>query len=80
MTRMDPLAIKLNEQIKASSPAAYECLSEQGKSMFFPPGILTQSAEAKEKAHRFNATIGMATENYEPMHLAVTKKFFNLEY
>lgn len=74
---MDPLAIELNEKIKSASPAVYDCLSEQGKKMFFPAGILTQSAEAKEKAHRFNATIGIALEGYKPMHLNVTKKFFN---
>jgi len=40
-----------------------------GKNLFFPKGILTQSAEAKEKAHKFNATIGIATENGGPMYL-----------
>lgn len=74
---MDPLAIDLNKKIEESAPAVFECLSEQGKKMFFPAGILTQSAEAKEKAHRFNATIGIATEKDDPMHLTVTKKFFN---
>jgi len=29
---------------------------------YFPKGIISQSAEAKQKAHRFNATIGIATE------------------
>ncbi|MBU2512226.1 aminotransferase class I/II-fold pyridoxal phosphate-dependent enzyme [bacterium] len=77
---MDPLALNLNKQIQESSQAAFDCLSDLGKQMFFPAGILTQSAEAKEKAHRFNATIGIAVENDEPMHLNVTKKFFsNLE-
>jgi aspartate/methionine/tyrosine aminotransferase len=46
-----------------------ESLSELGKNLFFPKGILTQSAEAKEKAHRFNATIGIATEGSGPMYL-----------
>jgi len=40
-----------------------------GKQLFFPKGILSQSAEAKEKAHRFNATIGMATEKGQTMCL-----------
>ncbi len=74
---MDPLAIDLNKRIQESSPSVFECLSEQGRQMFFPAGILTQSGEAKEKAHRFNATIGIAVENNEPMHLNVTKRFFN---
>ena len=33
-----------------------------GKKLFFPKGILSQSAEAKEKAHAINATIGIAKE------------------
>jgi aspartate/methionine/tyrosine aminotransferase len=44
-------------------------LSDLGKNLFFPKGILTQSAEAKEKAHKFNATIGIATEKGGPMFL-----------
>jgi len=44
-------------------------LSNVGKQLFFPKGLLTQGAEAKEKAHRFNATIGMASEKGKPMHL-----------
>ncbi|MCP4298810.1 MAG: aminotransferase class I/II-fold pyridoxal phosphate-dependent enzyme, partial [Proteobacteria bacterium] len=74
---MNPLAIELNEQIQQYSPNTFAVLSSLGKEMFFPKGILSQSAEAKEKAHKFNATIGIALENGEPMHLAVTKKYFN---
>ncbi len=46
-------------------------LSDLGKNLFFPKGILTQSAEAKEKAHKYNATIGIATEKGGPMYPAV---------
>ncbi len=66
---MNPLAKELNEQIAASNPYVLEMLSDLGKNMFFPKGILTQSAEAKEKAHKFNATIGIATEKGGPMYL-----------
>ena len=38
-------------------------LSPLGRRLYFPKGILTQGAEAKQKGHRFNATIGIATEN-----------------
>ena len=38
-----------------------------GKRLFFPKGILAQSAEAKEKAKRYDATIGIARENGKPM-------------
>ena len=66
---MNPLAVELNEVIQKSNVHVYEMLSEVGKNLFFPKGILTQSAEAKEKAHKFNATIGMATEKGRTMHL-----------
>jgi aspartate/methionine/tyrosine aminotransferase len=66
---MNPLAVELNEVIQKANVHVYEMLSEVGKNLFFPKGILTQSAEAKEKAHKFNATIGMATEKGRTMHL-----------
>jgi len=66
---MNPLAQELNEMLAKSNPYVLEMLSNLGKNLFFPKGILTQSAEAKEKAHRFNATIGIATENGGPMYL-----------
>ncbi|MBU1904059.1 MAG: hypothetical protein KJ573_10765, partial [Proteobacteria bacterium] len=59
---MNPIAKDLNRIIRAGNEHVYEMLSEVGKNLFFPKGILSQGAEAKEKAHRFNATIGMATE------------------
>jgi len=66
---MNPLAAELNEDIARCNPHTLEMLSELGHSLYFPKGILSQSAEAKEKAHRFNATIGIATEAGGPMHL-----------
>lgn len=67
---MNPLAAQLNEQISQCNPHVLEMLSDLGQKLFFPKGILSQSAEAKEKAHKFNATIGIATEDGGPMHLA----------
>jgi aspartate/methionine/tyrosine aminotransferase len=66
---MNPLASELNEILQQANPHLYEMLSAVGKNLFFPKGILSQSAEAKEKAHRFNATIGIATESGRTMHL-----------
>ena len=66
---MNPLAKELNDIIRQANVHIYEMLSEVGKNLFFPKGILTQGAEAKEKAHRFNATIGMAMEKGRTMHL-----------
>lgn len=60
---MNPIAVELNAVIKKENPYLYDMLSDVGKKLFFPKGILTQSAEAKEKAHRLNATIGIALED-----------------
>ena len=57
---MNPLAEQLNQTIKSAAPHVYDMLSDVGKKLFFPKGILSQSAEAKEKAHAINATIGIA--------------------
>jgi aspartate/methionine/tyrosine aminotransferase len=66
---MNSLATELNEVIQKANVHVYEMLSQIGKNLFFPKGILTQGAEAKEKAHKFNATIGMATEKGRTMYL-----------
>ena len=66
---MNPLAEELNRTLQTHAPHVFDMLSSFGKKVFFPKGILSQSAEAKEKAHRFNATIGIALENGQPMHL-----------
>lgn len=66
---MNPLAAELNEMLSQHNVHVLESLSDLGKNLFFPKGILTQSAEAKEKAHKFNATIGIATEKGGPMYL-----------
>jgi len=66
---MNPLAAELNAILKEENPNVLDMLSELGQQLFFPKGILTQSAEAKEKAHKYNATIGIATEGDGPMYL-----------
>ncbi len=66
---LNPLAAQLNEQLESAAPEILAMLSAFGRRAYFPKGILSQSAEAKEKAHRFNATIGIATEGAGPMYL-----------
>ena len=66
---LNPIAQELNARLEAAAPEVLAMLSPLGRRLYFPRGILTQSAEAKEKAHRFNATIGIATENGAAMHL-----------
>ena len=66
---MNPLALELNQSIAAGNPVILEMLSQIGRELFFPKGILSQSAEAKNKAHRINATIGIAKEGGRTMFL-----------
>jgi aspartate/methionine/tyrosine aminotransferase len=65
---MNPIAQALNQNIEKGNPYLMEMLSDMGKNLFFPKGILSQSAEAKEKAHKLNATIGIATEKGRTMY------------
>ncbi len=66
---MNPIAAELNEIIREANPHIFEMLSDVGKKLFFPKGILSQSAEAKQKAHAINATIGIAKEKSRIMGL-----------
>src|SRR5689334_320956 len=75
MKPMNPQAQQLNETIAREHPLVAEMLSALGKAIYFPKvGILSQSAEAKQKANVYNATIGIATENGQPMHLNVIQE------
>jgi len=65
--QMNPIASNLNAVIEKQNPHVMEMLSAIGRDLFFPRGILSQSAEAREKAHRMNATIGIATQNRDIM-------------
>lgn len=64
---MNPIAKQLNQAIEKGNPYLMEMMSDVGKNLFFPKGILSQGAEAKEKAHKINATIGIAKENGQTM-------------
>ena len=66
---MNPIAKELNEIIKKENPTIYELLSRFGREIYFPKGILFQGGEAKKLAKKYNATIGIATEKGQPMHL-----------
>jgi phosphoenolpyruvate carboxykinase (GTP) len=75
-SELRPLAIELNDVIERENPYIYSLLSEFGRRIYFPKGILSQSAEAKEKAKRFNATIGIAREKGKPMFLPSIMEHF----
>jgi aspartate/methionine/tyrosine aminotransferase len=64
---MNPIAAELNEIIREGNPHIFDMLGDVGRKLFFPKGILSQSAEAKEKAYRLNATIGIAMEKGRTM-------------
>ena len=65
---MNPLAAELNEVLEET--AAARLLSKLGREMFFPKGIVAQTGEANKRANRFNATVGMAFEDHEPIMLS----------
>lgn len=72
---MNPLAEQMNHNLKSSNIHVYDMLSTIGKEIYFPKeGILNQSAEAGAKATKFNATIGIATENGTAMYLNVIQE------
>ena len=66
---VNPLAQALNDRMQKAAPEAFAMLSALGRRLYFPKGILSQGAEAKQKAKRINATIGIATEGGKAMFL-----------
>ncbi len=70
----NPLAIELNEQLRTSAAAVFSLLSELGKRIYLPKGILSQSAEASMRASRFNATRAVALTGDDMMHLTVSRE------
>jgi aspartate/methionine/tyrosine aminotransferase len=64
---MNPLANELNTALAGT--IAGELLSGLGRRLYFPKGIVAQSAEAKKGATRANATIGIATKAGQPLFL-----------
>ena len=72
---MNELAKGLNQRLEGS--IAYSMLSDFGKRIYVPRGIVVQGNEAKAKAKRFNATIGVALEDGQPMYFGSMKKQFN---
>ncbi|HEB90201.1 MAG TPA: aminotransferase class I/II-fold pyridoxal phosphate-dependent enzyme [Deltaproteobacteria bacterium] len=66
---MNPIAQALCEKLEEAAPEVLAMLSAYGRRLYFPKGIISQTAEARQKADRFNATIGIATEKGRPMAL-----------
>jgi aspartate/methionine/tyrosine aminotransferase len=74
---VNPLAVELNQTIEEHAPSVMRVLSDLGKELYFPKGILTQTAEAKQKAHRYDATIGEARELRHSMGLPAIMRHFS---
>jgi aspartate/methionine/tyrosine aminotransferase len=64
---MNTLAQQLNQILDKSIIGS--CLSDYGRMLYFPEGIVAQAMEATKSAHRFNSTVGMAYKDGEPMIL-----------
>jgi len=74
---MNEIAKETNNVLKAKSPTIFSLLSDFGKEIYMPKGIISQTAEAKMHAYECNATIGIAKEDGDPMYLSSIDKFFN---
>lgn len=74
---MNQLAKDLNETL--STTVADQLLSDYGRRLYVPKGIIIQAGEAKKKAKKFNATIGIATENGGPMYISSMRDMFSPE-
>ena len=66
-TSIHPLAADLNRVLEPT--AIGRSLTALGTHLYFPKGVVAQSAEASEHADRFNATVGLAASGGQPMHL-----------
>ena len=78
MQALNPLAIELNEELRDAAPSVFALLSELGKRIYLPKGILSQTTEANAQAHQFNATRAIALDfsqnGGDMMHLPVSRE------
>jgi aspartate/methionine/tyrosine aminotransferase len=71
---MNELAVQLNRALEGTVVEAL--LSDFGRRIYFPKGIVAQAAEAGKQAHRLNATAGIATRGGQAMHLSAIRERF----
>ena len=69
---INPLAQALNDTLAGSVVDAL--MSDMGKRLYFPNGIISQGGEAAKDAHFANGTIGMAVAQGTPIELDSYKK------
>lgn len=70
---INPLAQELNDALKGTTPG--ELLSDVGTRLYFPKGIIAQSAEAKKLGKTANGTIGTTVVKGKPIMLPSIKKY-----
>ena len=69
---INPLAKELNDTLSGS--VVYALMSDMGRRLYFPNGIISQGGEAAKDAHFANGTIGMAVAQGTPIELDSYKK------
>lgn len=70
---INPLAQELNDALKGTTPG--ELLSDVGTRLYFPKGIIAQSAESKKLGKTANGTIGTTVVEGKPIMLPSIKKY-----
>lgn len=70
---IDKLAQELNEILDGT--VAGDLLSDLGKRIYFPKGIIAQSGEAKEFGKTANGTIGITVAHGKPLMLPSLKRY-----
>ena len=70
---INPLPQELNDALKGTTPG--ELLSDVGTRLYFPKGIIAQSAEAKKLGKTANGTIGTTVVEGKPIMLPSIKKY-----
>ena len=70
---INPLAQELNETLQGTT--AGSLLSDVGTRLYFPKGIIAQSAEAKKLGKTANGTIGTTLVEGKPVMLPSVKKY-----
>lgn len=70
---LNPLAQELNDTLKSTTPG--ELMSDLGKRIFFPRGIISQGGEAKKAGKVANATVGTTIVDGKPAILEAVHKY-----
>ncbi len=70
---INPLAKELNDALEGTTPG--ELLSDVGKRLYFPKGIIAQSGEAKKLGKTADGTIGTTVVEGKPLSLPSIKKY-----